>query len=156
MVVTPHLLIGASVGIVFQNYPVVLILSFLSHLILDAIPHLEFSTFQPLEEREKPPSVGEMIFEICEILIGLAILAAIILKTPNWGPVLVGAFGATLTDLVDNVPFWSWRLRKSRFGAWFHRFHNFFHWDLETRHWYLGIPIYMIIFGALLWFFLKF
>ncbi|MBI2049966.1 MAG: hypothetical protein HYT35_00720 [Candidatus Staskawiczbacteria bacterium] len=43
MILTPHLLFGAAVGSKIEYMPLTIILAFLSHYLLDLIPHIEYS-----------------------------------------------------------------------------------------------------------------
>ena len=42
MMLTPHILVGATIGYKIHNYWFVVIFSIISHFILDAIPHKEY------------------------------------------------------------------------------------------------------------------
>jgi len=42
MTLTPHLLLGAAIGSKIGNLPLAIVLAFLSHYLLDLIPHIEY------------------------------------------------------------------------------------------------------------------
>ena len=124
-----------------------MILGIISHFVFDGLPHLETSTFKKYFGRKKgeKPVKFEMVFEFFEIVGGL-ILMLYFWKANAYGwPIFFGAFGAILPDLIDNVPFWSWNMRKYPVFKQIHWLHEKIHWDLNEKNWYLGLPVYIII-----------
>ncbi len=156
MIAAPHMIVGAILGSLIQNFPLAFLAGLASHFIFDAIPHLEFSIFWPPERQGKLQlTKGEYIFIFFDVLIGILLVLWIFCsRVENWS-ILAGAFGAILPDLIDNVPFWSPRLRKVAGFRQFHQFHNFCHSKLSVKYWIFGLPIYIIVIGIAIWFFLA-
>lgn len=145
MLLTPHMVVGGIIGDLIQNIPAALILGIISHFIFDGLPHVETSTFKKYFGRKKGEKLTflEMVFEVFEIAVGLTIMFYF-WKFHNYQmPIFWGAFGAALPDLIDNVPFWSWNLRKYPVFKQVHWLHNKIHFDLNEKNWYLGLPIYV-------------
>ncbi len=154
MMAAPHMIVGAILGSLIQNFPLAFLAGIASHFIFDAIPHLEFSIFWPEDRQDNLRlTVGEYIFVFFDVLIGvLLVLWIFYARAENW-PILVAAFGAILPDLIDNVPFWSPRLRKLPGFKQFHQFHQFIHSGLSKKYWIFGLSVYIMIIGIAIWFF---
>lgn len=152
MLATPHLLVGAVIGSLFSSWPPVIIIAFLSHYILDAIPHTESSTFRPIEERRDPKFVTntDYIAAAIDITLGLIVVIYLSLRGREYFLPFLGALVAAAPD-IDNFPLWyrathNWPVFKQLYGL-----HNFIHFDLETKYWLVGLLIEIVICGAAIW-----
>jgi len=152
MLATPHLLIGAVIGSIFSSWPPVVIIAFLSHYILDAIPHTEVSTFRPIKERKDLHSVRSIdyIAAAIDIVLGLILVIYLTLRSGEYSLPLLGAFIAVAPD-IDNFPLWyrstcNWPVFKQLY-----QFHRAIHFDLPTKYWLIGIIAQLIIIGAAIW-----
>jgi len=154
MLITCHLLTGAAIASGPINPTVSLPLAFFSHFILDAIPHLEATTFANMKKGEDYyPTKKEILYVFLDVLFGLLVLSIIYfkLKSPL---ILFGAFLAILPDLIDNIPFW-YGIRKLPVFKQFHKFHDKIHFDLKPRYWYWGALTQFILLAAVACYFLS-
>ena len=155
MIAAPHMIVGAILGDLIQNYPLAFLAGFASHFVFDAIPHLETSTFLSLKERQdgnRKLTKKEYLIIISEFSLGLFIVYWFFLTKSKNLAILWGAFGAILPDLIDNVPFWKYSVRKIQPFKWFHQFHDWIHYNkLNSKNWIFGLPIYIIIIGIFIW-----
>ncbi len=96
MVLTPHLLVGAALGSRIKNYWAVFVLAILSHLILDAIPHWEYTS------RLAGVSTYEFWLVVAksflDLLVGAAIVFWLARSSPAWRQMALGALAALLPD----------------------------------------------------------
>lgn len=152
MLVTCHLLTGAAISSTLVSPALSLPAAFLSHFILDALPHLEATTFTSKKEgQDYYPTKKEILYIGLDVLVGLFALLFLYLKFTN-PLILFGAFFAILPDLIDNIPWWYW-IRKIPGFRQFHKFHNKIHFDLKREFWYWGIPFQVALIGAAIWYF---
>jgi hypothetical protein len=111
VLVTTHVLSGAVIGAVAPDVPAALTRGFVSHFVLDAIPHWGCEP-------------GELLrVAVPDGLIGLAAIAAVgRLAAPSHRlTVLAGVFGACLPDIDKPSELFFGR---SPFPGWFDRFHQ--------------------------------
>lgn len=152
MLATPHLLVGAVIGSLFSSWPPIIIIAFLSHYILDAIPHTEVSTFRSIEERRDPDSVKKIdyIAAAIDIVLGLVVVIYLTMRGGEYFLPLLGALVAAAPD-IDNFPLWyrathNWPVFKQLY-----KFHTAIHFDLSTKYWLIGIIIEIVICGVSIW-----
>ncbi len=152
MLATPHILTGAVIGSLFSSWPAVVVIAFLSHYILDAIPHTEVSTFRPIEERKDPNSVKTIDYIIAgiDIVIGFGILIYLLSFRDNYVLVIIGALIASVSD-IDNLPIWYRYSCNLPVFKQLYRFHTAIHFDLKTKYWLIGLIVEIIKIGAAIW-----
>lgn len=94
MILFCHILAGAAIAAKIQIIPLALLLAFLSHYVLDFIPHWEYSIDNIFEKRWKAAK-----FDFLKILMdfGFGILL-IFIFSKNQPIILAGAFFAILPD----------------------------------------------------------
>ena len=111
MLVTTHVLSGAVIGALAPDVPAALSRGFVSHFVLDAIPHWGCEPHEMLR------------VAVPDGLIGLAAIAAVgRLADPSQRlTVLMGVFGACLPDIDKPSELFFGR---SPFPWWFDRFHQ--------------------------------
>ncbi len=143
MLIIPHMLAGAAIGTLVPNPYLAFPLGIASHYALDALPH--WDTGQ-VRKRKADGGVPEQ-FERWEFpFAALDILFALALTWYFWQShgqapgVLAGGLGGLLPDALDNVPFWSPRLRKLPLFAKIASCHEWAHYPtLPRRELWLGI-----------------
>lgn len=142
MLLAPHILVGAAIA---ANSPTLLlgvIFAFLSHFLLDAIPHWEYS-IKPLENIKIKGRLYCMpIFRriAIDIFVGLIILMAALKISANNIPFALWAFGGFFGILPDGLAFLLFLRPKNKILASFlkiiYAVHRRLHYDKEKR----GIP----------------
>lgn len=96
MILTCHLLVGALIAAKIEIIPLALLLAFLSHYLLDFIPHIEYSV-KNIKEKNWGKSLPDFLKIILDISSG--ILLIFILK--NQPIVFIGAFLAISSDGIN-------------------------------------------------------
>lgn len=107
MISIAHLLLGALIGKSLNNVFVIALLSFVSHFILDALPHLDQGSFKKKDEFE----LRDWLLVILDLAIGISLVIYFALKFTFWN-IVVGAFFAILPDLISGFA-WFFNLNKS-------------------------------------------
>ncbi len=121
MTATNHALTGAVIGLAVHNPLVAIIVAFLSHFVLDAIPHYD-------DPRRDLGSKWFLLYLIadgsfCVLLVGVLLISHV----DGWFLASVCAFAATSPDLMWFTTFWGARNGKkvqwpsypvARFHAW--------------------------------------
>lgn len=110
MLITNHVLSGAVIGAVAPDAGQAATLGFMSHFVLDGLPHFGVDNVHLLK------------IAVPDGLVGLATIAAIARATPRDRllPVLAGIFGACLPDVDKPATVFFGR---SPFPRWFDRAH---------------------------------
>lgn len=142
MTLGTHAIVGGSIAVLVAPHPVsAFCLGFLSHFILDAIPHYDYQLLS-LQKGQKDSLDVDMrlgrlfIFDLLRIGADLGIGLLILFMFFGGHPALVlmilaGAFGAVLPD---GLQFAYFKLKSPPLRA-LQRFHSFIHaeHDLKTR-----------------------
>jgi hypothetical protein len=151
MLITTHSLVGGAIGQAAGSLPLAFTLGFLSHLVLDKIPHFDLGIWHKPGDRYKLGK-REWIIIILDIITALALLLLLIPKSVQ-APFIVGAIGGVILDLIDNVPWWKGGIEKSRWLGWTSRIHNYFHFSksgfIQQHKWsilFLQILLIFLIF----------
>ena len=162
MLAIPHLLTGAVIGDLVEGLPysspLAFILGWLSHYVLDAIPHWEmyipikisphFETDDPIGKWPKIVLVNVFF----DILIGVSLVIFFIGKTSFWhSAIFWGALGAISPDVIDNIPFWNRYTQKLPVLKQLKSVHQFIHIDNKGQKGYLGIVSQGLIIGLMIW-----
>ena len=99
MILLVHLLFGAAIGSAIKNIPLTLILAFLSHYLLDVLPHIEYNIENIREKqwRQAMPDILRVTLDFC-----LGILLISLFSNPSTGSgqliIYICAFLAILPD----------------------------------------------------------
>jgi hypothetical protein len=156
MIGTGHLLIGGAVGVGTGLLlpspaagPVALGLGILSHHILDLIPHTDAATFWPDARKPIPWFICALVF--VEITLGLTLTGVFYLSQHTTLTFILGAAGGILPDLLDEVPLWQERFRRTSFGAAWHHWHLRLHCSSMEKAWITGIVIDVCVIAAGVW-----
>lgn len=159
MLFTPHAITGAAISVVSGNPAIGFIFSYLSHHILDSLPHFDQGSFYidkdkgPIwagakyEEKKKFKVKRDWIILFIDMalacILSLYILAN--LKLALWPFYILGAAAGLLPDIMDVSPFWKDKFRNTRFGKKYHALHEFFHWPLSIKYWHIGLATQITI-----------
>lgn len=113
MILLVHLIFGVTVGLFFTNLYLAILTAFLSHYLLDAIPHIEYIKFDIKNSKEE--IINRSLLDILLIFFdfSLGILLISIFAGINFKTLLFGFF-AILPDTIFVIGlFW-----KNEFLAW--------------------------------------
>jgi hypothetical protein len=144
MLTVPHALTGAAIGALVKDATVAPLVAFsvgwVSHYVLDTIPHWE-RLYRPHDEikfdtdqsaRDWPKHI--FVQAVLDVLIATGLIMWIYQSRAEVGSVMLwGALGAVLPDLLDNVPFWNRTLRRLPFFSQEQKFHDSIHINEDTQ-----------------------
>lgn len=130
MLAATHTITGGAIGAYTDSIAIAFILGFLSHFILDIIPHW---SFKPTELFKAGAEFGGGLFFVFLLLFNSGI---------NPLPVIAGVLGANLPDIIHLSIFYFFPRYKNSF---FPRFHHYI--QPETSFW-PGIISQVIIFAV--------
>lgn len=137
MLTIDHVLIGGVIGVVVNQPAVALVAGIASHLIADAIPHLDAPIDAPRDHDGNIIWTPRLFTQgFLDVGLGTAISLYVgvhFWSTPHFWPFVLGAFGGFLPDLVDNVPYWRFVRQWPGFRQ-FHVFHDALH-DWWNARW---------------------
>jgi len=134
MLILAHSTVGLLVGTAVENPVLSFFLAWLSHYILDFIPHSDTGYFKARGGNWlKNKKIVAWI--IGDGLISIFLLMAIIFKRGFQLSLITAYFGSLLPDIIDNSPFWSKTLhQKIPLINWEYRHvHNHFHHTITTK-----------------------
>lgn len=153
MTIAPHALVGAALATATTSPTVAFLLGFVSHFLLDAIPHFEPGTLADLSEDSNEWPVWVYVWIFAEI--AASVLLIYLLFHQRWDANLIywGAFGGIFVDLVEHSPLAV--LRPLPFFKQLHWLHENLHLEINRKYWYWAIFFTMISIGGPLWYLLK-
>jgi len=156
MIGTGHLLVGGAIGAAAATQlppllavPVALGCGVLSHHLLDLIPHTDAATFWPGPRQRLPWSVSLLV--AFEILLGLSLTGFFYFSLHTTLAFVAGALGGILPDLLDEVPLWQERFRRTALGSVWHRWHARLHCADMANSWLAGIVIDALVVAGGVW-----
>lgn len=138
MLLGPHILVGAALAATIPNPLLGLLFAFLSHFLLDRIPHWEYS-IEPLKQiKTRGAKYCTPILRRVTLDIAIGFVALIIAlglsknNTPSW----IYIFGAFFGILPDGLSFLEFLAPKnailSKFLKSFHALHQKIHFNKKT------------------------
>jgi membrane-bound metal-dependent hydrolase YbcI (DUF457 family) len=112
MLLTVHLLVGAIIGVYFEKLWIIIILSLVSHYILDMIPHYKMKPLTGYNENGfKGIKIKELLKKSAEPLFGLILFGFIIyLNKEKAIPILIAGFFAWFFP--DFINFLGWKYKR--------------------------------------------
>jgi hypothetical protein len=167
MLLVTHVAVGAALGEAVRGLPdaplIAFVLGWISHYVLDALPHWEklygekFPSFETQASVKKWPRASVISASI-DVLLTVLFLAYFVWRDPNGpfyvNPVFWGGLGAILPDLLTNTPFFSGIWGKWPFFKQERFIHKYFHISRDSQiHMpkYLGLITQLVIFVAAFW-----
>jgi hypothetical protein len=152
MIGTGHLLTGGALGVAAAAVlppalavPVALGAGVLSHHLLDLLPHTDADTFWPEGPRPRPRPWTAYIVTAVEVVLGV-VLTGLLFAVQHPSPAFIaGAAGGLLPDLLDEVPLWQARFRRTGLGAAWHRWHLRLHCASMANAWRTGLVIDAVV-----------
>lgn len=151
MTLGTHAVVGAAIATFFPQHPVLAFAGgFISHFILDSIPHWDYS-LSSIENKEASKMDIDMkigksfVFDLFKIGfdVSLGIFFALIMffQKVNLMSLILGAGGAILPDFLQFLYF---KIRKQPLTA-LQKFHLFIHHDKKIYNPYFGIFFQVLI-----------
>lgn len=141
MILTPHALVGAALANSFPSHPALgLTFAFLSHYLLDIIPHAEYSLKGFIdEEKEKVNSIFKNFKSVfkplsiigLDFIFGLSVSIFFFVKDKN--SLYLTIFGVLLAVLPDFLQL-VYLKSKNKFWTAVQNIHEFFHGENKYRH----------------------
>jgi hypothetical protein len=110
MLLTPHILVGALTGAKIQSPWFVFILAFISHFILDAIPHREYEIRSLKRKKINKKFLLDFLQVLTDLSIGIGATTFFVWHTPYRNYALLGMLAAILPD---GLTFIYWRTKIS-------------------------------------------
>jgi hypothetical protein len=124
MLLATHSIVGAFIGKEIDYPPLAFLFGIISHILLDAIPHADGPDDKPGQKETDPISFAQYALVAVDIAVGLIVFIYLNSEEELSSSAIWGAIGSILPDALDNVPFYSGKLR-SIFSPMklFHQFH---------------------------------
>lgn len=154
MIILNHSLVGAVLATKTESLPVAFLLGFISHFVLDAIPHLDPGTIiNPFGKKEI--SWPKWVYGCVLIDFLITIIIFYLLRNrPDFNLMIVAAIGAVSVDVIENFP--SKFIRDLPILKQIQWLHTKVHFWLPTKMWCWGLLTSIIVLGGSLWYLLKF
>lgn len=150
MILTPHILTGAIIGSKISSPIVVFFMSFLSHYLLDMLPHHEYDIARI---KHKKTELNRKFFIalskiIIDFSVGLLIALWFIWNKPYFFMAVFGIFSSLLPD---GLLFLYWNYPDNRLLKFFAKPHNDCHFFKNSPVW-LGLSVEAIVSFATIFF----
>lgn len=139
MISLNHVLAGTAIGLAVKQPALVAVLAFLSHFVLDAIPHYDYG--------DRPGTkLWWKIWTVDAVTSFLAIaLLALAVPELAWA-VIAGGICGELPDV-----FWVYYLKSGKPAFWFFRFHAWIQWSETSRGLYYELGYVLILVMLNIW-----
>jgi len=155
MTIIPHALTGAAAAALSENYFLAFWLGFVSHFVLDALPHLEPKHLVTKNhDGTKTWSVWLYVFVLAEIIFTI-VFFYLIRHHPDFNILIFGLLGGLFPDMIVNNPFLQWLRPKPIFKQFF-SLHDTIHLDLDLKFWPISFIVETLLIGGAIWYLLKF
>ena len=150
MLETPHVAVGAAIATKIPNPFIAIPLSFLSHFVLDKVPHWNPHIFYETKKYGMPTqkSIGIIAVDVAIALATGSLIAG--QAMPNVGhavTILAACLASVFPDLVE-APYFFLRIRNKTLKNWLD-FHKSLQTD-TTPFWGL-LTQFLLIAGAVIW-----
>jgi len=140
---------GAAIGKATRRLWVGLPVAFLSHFVLDFIPHLDSHAMFGI--KGGGVTRGEATMAALDALLGIALVLWAVGRQPRWRAMLMAAFLAIVIDFVDNVPPWSQWFRAWPGTSWLSAFHHAHQHNVTPAQWPLGFGTQIAVTAIAMW-----
>jgi hypothetical protein len=156
MVLLPHALVGAAIGVAIRNPVWSFFLGIISHHLMDSFPHIDYGSRviinsgprflgrKPDLKADSSRKFDETFWKVLfvDFTVAWSIFLWIFYKLPEnlWMSVFFGAIGSLLPDVIGFYPPFTKRfVKKYKLARFISEIHNFFHWGLPTKEIFLGV-----------------
>lgn len=153
MLILAHSTVGLLIGTVVKNPVLSFFLAWLSHYVLDFIPHGDAGYFKAkgINWIKNKKVLTWILFDA---ILSVTLLLVLIMKKGTQLSLISAYFGSLLPDIIDNSPFWSKNLRKIPVINWeYKHIHNHFHHTATNKKLFLSLvsASYIINLGAIIY-----
>ena len=137
MNLTTHIAVGSAVGLATGNPVAGFFAGFVSHHILDSMPHSDpGSTGMSIYDAFQSKYRDGLYWALGDVFVALIFFVIVITKSSFSPLIFWGATGAVLPDAIDNSPFWSPYLRKIFPFNYYHLLHEKLHYTIESKKYF--------------------
>lgn len=145
MTISAHVAVGSVVGLATGNPVAAFFAAWISHHVLDLIPHSDIgSVGGNIENILNNKKQMQIVF--ADIFLCALIFLFIAFKADFNQLVLWGACGGAFPDLVDNSPYWSAYTRKIFPTNYFHILHEKIHCTIvQKEYFFIGVLTQIIV-----------
>ncbi len=155
MILTPHIIVGATIGAKTQNLGLIVILALITHLIMDKIPHYDYdlpAVFREFRKNKKiKPLLSDFVKMAIDVTVGLS-LTFVVLWYKNFLSfdylpfILFGIFISILPDIILGCSFLllSEKMAKKIFN-FNHRIFHYKHKEKEGKITFLGLATEILV-----------
>lgn len=147
MTLSAHISVACAVGLATNNPVAGFFAGFLSHHIIDGIPHSDAGSLGAnVQNIFKNKSLKYVIADII-----LALIVFIVIWTKlNFSPIIFwAAVGGAFPDLLDNSPFWSMYTRSVFPTNYYHKLHETIHFTIKSKkYFWVGIATQIVLIVA--------
>jgi len=154
MLILAHSTVGLLIGTAVKNPVLSFFLAWLSHYILDFIPHSDTGYFKTKGENWLQ-NKKIVAWVIGDGLLSVFLLMAIIFKRGFQLSLITAYLGSLLPDVIDNSPFWSKTLhQKIPLINWGYRhIHNHFHHTVTNTRLFTWVTVlsYLVNLGIIVY-----
>jgi hypothetical protein len=148
MILTPHILLGAAIGSKIASPGVVFSLSFLSHYLLDALPHYEYDV-SGLKGKSAKKIIIDLLQVAIDFSIGMALALFLVWNSPFRTTAILGMLSALVPDM---LLFLHYRYPKSKFLNIFAVPHHAVHYLKNLSPAWLSLATEIIVSLAIIFF----
>jgi hypothetical protein len=173
MVLLPHALVGAAIGVAVKNPVGGFFIGVISHYLMDSFPHIDYGSRvikhsgpkflgrKPDLKADSPRKFDETFWKILFVDFTLAwsIFLWIFYRLPEalWTSVFFGTIGSLLPDVISFYPPLTLRfVKKYKWAEYISKVHNFFHWGLPTTEIFWGVLWQLLFTGAAIYYISRF
>ncbi len=155
MLTTPHVLVGAAVGVTTGNPIAGFAAGVVSHIVLDAIPHTDPGTWRMDEPYPFTPNAGEWALGIADLFVAFYTFVYLSGQAPLIAPGPIAAVaGSLVPDVIGLSPLFYPPLIKTTFMQRYIAFMKRFERTARPEQWILGFVTQAIVIGGAVWYLL--
>jgi hypothetical protein len=143
------MLAGAAIGKSLRRSWPALGAAFLSHFLLDFVPHLDSHALFGNRSGRVTPT--EVLGATLDVLVGAVLVIWLARRLRRRRLILGAAFAGVVIDLVDNVPPWSRLFRAWAGTGWLSAFHHGFQHNVTLAQWPLGFGTQLAVIAVAVW-----
>ena len=146
MLITPHFITGAAIGLTTGQIWPTIFLALLSHFVLDSVPHRDDvrEDGDYISTRQYKASLVDLIIA-SSIFVGVVVMMGL-----DWKIALLGSFFGIFPDMIEVVALFYKPFTRVR---WYKTFHAFHMWIQQVKpNWAFGLGIQLFWLATVLWY----